>query len=870
MQRPPGFGWLRVRSKIILPYLLIALLLTLAMAFVAVRLTAGALQERIDNRLIEAGQATSDALVVIEEQHLAQLRAMVFTEGVADAFSSSDPAQLSALLAPHWVNANLSFLVAFDQNGQVLLSWQRDASAARNSAPTPVDLPDAPSWWIVEQIRAGRTDALGDKFSSLEAQHLLTAAPVRRAGQPLGGLIVGMPLQQLVTQLQTRSWASVTTFYNSAGEAVITTQSQANSAAAPPMPGDVLAQLQPTQLSAPPSHVQSVVQLNGREYQFAYSPLQIRRATDGYFSVGLSRQFIIDAWGDARLPLLIFSITMLIAIVGVGVLIARHITRPLHDLVSVAAAVTRGQLDQRVTLTSRDELGVVGHSFNQMTERLVHLYETSRALSTHSRIATILTQTEVALQRLVPEAVVVALLEDHDGTRWYTSESAPTWLKPVNHQLVRDGGALLEQTNDSHTLRSVPTDTLRQFLRVPDRFTASCVADLRVQGQRIGVLVVLHHNPNAFDAAVVDPIASVANMAATALHNTRLYLEVQQEGQRRRVILESIADGVVVCDAARNVILMNDAAEALLDVHDWAERTYQFGELPLKPVEESHLLSADSDLPSRYEAHGRILGASSATLASTDHGLAGEVIVLHNISDEVALDRAKTELIGMISHELRTPLTSIQGAVDLLAKGIGGTLNPLQTELAETARRQSRAMSALIDKAVLVTNIETGALAPHVQPTRLSDLVTMTIAPFEASTSIEQISLSLPDELPLVLVDAQMIKAALHEIIDNAIKYGDGSPVEIEAQPTAQGVELIVRDYGRGIPADELPHLFKQLSRNTDSSNARQRGLGLGLVIARGLIERHGGTISVQSRLGEGSLFTVSLPGVDNARRSAA
>jgi signal transduction histidine kinase len=267
-----------------------------------------------------------------------------------------------------------------------------------------------------------------------------------------------------------------------------------------------------------------------------------------------------------------------------------------------------------------------------------------------------------------------------------------------------------------------------------------------------------------------------------------------------------------------------------------------------------------------------VVRASNALLSTAAEALAGEVIVLHNITDEVALDQAKTDLIALISHELRTPLTAIQSASDMLRKGIGGHLSPLQTELADTALRQSHAMSALIDKAIMVANIEAGSLEIDALPTGLSLVVHSALGELRDAAAAAEVELKidLPAELPLVQVDAQMLKVALQQVIDNAIKYGPGAPVQIVARRHASGVALAVRDYGPGIAAAELKNLFRPLRRGADSLNAAPRGMGLGLVIARELIERQGGQLSVQSQPGQGSLFSIFLPGASDAASALA
>src|SRR5215211_4855965 len=131
----------RISNKIILPYLLLVLGLAVAVSFVAVRLTAGALQSRMDNRLIEAGQATSDGLVAVEDQQIGQLRAMAFTDGVAAALAAHDRARLTALLRPHWANAGLDALVAFDSSGRPLLSWQRRPGGSADEPPQDLSVP---------------------------------------------------------------------------------------------------------------------------------------------------------------------------------------------------------------------------------------------------------------------------------------------------------------------------------------------------------------------------------------------------------------------------------------------------------------------------------------------------------------------------------------------------------------------------------------------------------------------------------------------------------------------------------------------------------------------------------------------------------
>lgn len=225
---------------------------------------------------------------------------------------------------------------------------------------------------------------------------------------------------------------------------------------------------------------------------------------------------------------------------------------------------------------------------------------------------------------------------------------------------------------------------------IPPEFDAICYPALTFQEHTIGLLACLHDRVEAFDESARMPLTAIASMTATAPNNALLYTGIREEGEQRRVILESIADGVIVCDAERTVTLMNPAAETLLQLHDLQERRYSFTQLPLT------LLPASSASPrvrlhqERYEAHGRVLRVTSTSLATPGEDSAGEIIILHDISDEVALDQAKTNLIAMISHELRPPLTASQGSVDFPRTRISGELSAIQAQLVDTASPKRR------------------------------------------------------------------------------------------------------------------------------------------------------------------------------------
>ncbi len=204
----------------------------------------------------------------------------------------------------------------------------------------------------------------------------------------------------------------------------------------------------------------------------------------------------------------------------------------------------------------------------------------------------------------------------------------------------------------------------------------------------------------------------------------------------------------------------------------------------------------------------------------------------------------------------------------MLSQGVGGELNELQAELTSTALRQTQAMRGLIEKSILVTNLETGSLKFDLRPTELPAVVKAAIKALAAEirNAGVEIDIDLAPQLPLVMADGPLLSAALQQVIENAIRYGQGAPIHLAAWQYDTGVLLTVRDQGPGIPEADVPMLFRSLQRDPHTLNTAPRGLGLGLTITRELIERQGGTITVQSEVGAGSLFSLFLPGVSHAR----
>jgi signal transduction histidine kinase len=378
------------------------------------------------------------------------------------------------------------------------------------------------------------------------------------------------------------------------------------------------------------------------------------------------------------------------------------------------------------------------------------------------------------------------------------------------------------------------------------------------QRQLVGALLFAHPAPEAFGEAQQQSLAVVANMAGAVLSNALLYGQVQRDAKQRQAILSSIGDGVVVCDNKGRIIQLNRTAEAMLDLHDWRESKLRWADLPIEPVAKPRELFGGG---TQYRLGDNFFTLSRSPVVEEGQTV-GEVIVLHDINEAVAVDRAKTDFIATISHELRTPLTVIRGFTELLLRGSGGEKLTLdQADLLDQVRARAVDMTDMVNNAILIADIESGQLKTELQPQDLEMVLSMALAPLRNGLDQKRLALTLelPSDLPPVIGDREQLKRALGQLLDNARRYTEQGGVTVRA--TAEGATLVrveIIDTGPGIPPDLLPRLFQRFQR-IEGNNSAQRGGGLGLAIARQLIERQGGSVQASSTLGQGSTFTVIL-----------
>jgi signal transduction histidine kinase len=231
----------------------------------------------------------------------------------------------------------------------------------------------------------------------------------------------------------------------------------------------------------------------------------------------------------------------------------------------------------------------------------------------------------------------------------------------------------------------------------------------------------------------------------------------------------------------------------------------------------------------------------------------------HTVGELIELNRMKGEFVAVVSHELRTPVTALMGYAKTLRQPEFADDAKMREEFLERMERQSDRLLRLIENLLTASNLETHQLPVAVGRVLFEDLVREVMEGL--ANDAARVHVDMPDDLPVLTTDRQLLTRVLQNLVDNALKYSpDGSPCELEARSDGEHIVFSVRDYGIGIPPDELPRIFDRFYQVDSSSTRTFRGTGLGLSLVRDLLDHLGGTIEVQSTPGDGSKFIVTIP----------
>ncbi len=349
----------------------------------------------------------------------------------------------------------------------------------------------------------------------------------------------------------------------------------------------------------------------------------------------------------------------------------------------------------------------------------------------------------------------------------------------------------------------------------------------------------------------LEAVGLAFNAMGADLANASARLETQR--QRLATTIQSLGDGLVMCDNNDRITSLNPRANELV-------ATLRVGAVahgPHSPLPELNEALAREVL---VRSEGDIaLAVTAARLAGPDGGV---VWTLRDITERARLEQAKSDFVATASHELRSPLTSIKGFIELLETTNAENLTERQREFIRIALESTDRLVELVNDLLDIARIESGQFEIHPRSVDLRETLTEVAALIEPrlQSKRQRLDVQIFDPRPAALADPARIRQVVTNLVTNAHLYTpENGSITLRLEGDAQKTTITVSDTGQGISPEEARRLFDRFFRGS-TDERRSPGTGLGLSIVKSLVDLHGGTIDVQSTPGRGTTFTVRLP----------
>jgi PAS domain S-box-containing protein len=456
-----------------------------------------------------------------------------------------------------------------------------------------------------------------------------------------------------------------------------------------------------------------------------------------------------------------------------------------------------------------------------------------------------------------------------------------------------DAIVLPQAADDDELVRTVADQGVGALLWTEDQPAAS---DLD-RALRMGCAGVLSPAlAPAAVAAVLRRVRSLRDRATTAREEVRR-LRLQADELRERItrqadrfrdnqetffldlsrmmtIITNIMDGIVFVDRVGNVTLMNPVAEDLLGTKSFVAIGKPLAVMQgrrdlLQTIAGDHArMSAQKEVAQTVEVHHNeqdLLYIKCMTSRVHDYRgqPAGVLTVLRDVTAEFKTDQLKNQYLSIVAHELRTPLTGIKTFATMMTKGTLGTLSDRQQRVCESIREQSIRLEHQIDKLINLGNLESADYGQDRELFPVSDFATGLLVPFEQPARDRRIELSLEIEEndESLFADRADLRRACQALVENAVKFArDGGRVTVRIERSGDGMRFRVHDDGIGIDPRYHRRIFEKFFQVEDPLTRHHGGAGLGLFVAKGIVEAHGSRIEVSSQLGQGADFSFALP----------
>ncbi|MFB0536730.1 MAG: ATP-binding protein [Anaerolineae bacterium] len=476
---------------------------------------------------------------------------------------------------------------------------------------------------------------------------------------------------------------------------------------------------------------------------------------------------------------------------------------------------------------------------------------------------------EKLLGRVVEAAVYISgaeegflmLVDEETGELYVRAARGPKEKYPRSLKLRVDDSVAEEviKTGEAVMIGAREDDVGTAYL-----VRALLSAPMKTKNKVIGVLSVDNTTSSkTFTENDLYLLSALADYAAVAIENARLFTAVQSERRKLGTILGSTEDAViVVTDYEMRVLLLNRAARRAFSIQSAEVSNKPVAQVVKnEPLIDLFARSIDGSQVQQGEIpleDGRILNANLTPIPGV-----GYAAVMQDITHLKELDKMKSEFVSTVSHDLRSPLTTIKGFVQLLPKV--GPLTSQQQEFRAKILNSVENITELVEDLLDIGRIEAG-VGLEMDVCRMDAIINKVVEDFRSQAEAKQqhLDVEVPPQLPPVLGNDLRLGQVIANLVSNAIKYTpDGGMINVRANNSDGQIVVSVQDTGFGIPPADQPYVFDKFYRIQSEETEGISGTGLGLAIVKTVIERHNGQVWVESEPGVGSTFSFTLPKYD-------
>lgn len=411
--------------------------------------------------------------------------------------------------------------------------------------------------------------------------------------------------------------------------------------------------------------------------------------------------------------------------------------------------------------------------------------------------------------------------------------------------------------------------TIRWAVRPTSEFLEKLSGTLGARGESEGGGPAAGSEPDEALDQTVTRIGELMETRDGLMIKNRL---IGYEKRRMEMILDNFPDGLFVTNTMKEVVYINRQAKRYLGIHatddDEAAKPRESAELA-RLVRETEK-SGHVGIAAEIGGVERKIAVSRSPLTSSGGRTAGTLYLMRDATAQDASQRAQAEFLSQVTHELKAPLNTVITFVEELAENDGLSADE-RKDYFNTLNAETNRMAQLISNLLQLSRIQLGNLSVNFALVKPAALVRAQAESLRHHAESRGIALraTAPENLPAVAGDKDLLAVAVTNLISNAIKYtGAGGAVSVQASVAEGGILVVVEDTGIGIPEKDHARIFERFYRSDQTEVQEKNGTGLGLALVKEIVEMHGGKISLESTLGEGSRFRIWLPGREAGSRA--